>query len=180
MVLPSTPWRRRHRRRRTQIRPLPDGDGLVDGDVGAEHSDKSVTESPPAGTARIEGIVDFDMSEDILDAMLNEGTHIDPLQFQVEPDGTDGFRLPQHNRVVRNPTHLFSTSPLPPMQPGAHPKPPSESIRSRKQDQTRGDKAFKDLVAKRIGARCARHVLSAAIRKFCCGRQCLRKMVANG
>lgn len=99
-------------------------------------------------------------------------------QSLLEQDMDEGVPETQVHETSRARRDLFgpSSPSLPPMLLGAHPKPRAEDMRTQQKQATAGDKAFKDLVAKRIEARCAREVLSAAIRKFCCGRQCLRKL----
>lgn len=52
----------------------------------------------------------------------------------------------------------------------------SESMRSKKPVSTTGDKAFKDMVARRIDAKCARDKVAADVRKYCYGKHCLRKL----
>lgn len=149
--------------------------------VDGNASDESTAESPGAGmpvvtVSPIRGFVDFDF-HNVGHVSETEWTTND-AEGETVQDMDEGVPETQVHETSRARRDLFgpSSPSLPPMLLGAHPKPRAEDMRTQQKQATAGDKAFKDLVAKRIEARCAREVLSAAIRKFCCGRQCLRKL----
>lgn len=111
-------------------------------------SDESTAESPGAGmvmASPVRGFVAFDMESigHISDTVWDCDTTFQDSPLPVhESDGIGSQSVGGGAGAVRNSADLFGCcSPsLPPMLPGAHPKPRAEDMRSRQKEHAPGDK----------------------------------------